>query len=44
MWLCTFPEGGEAGKEGGVCFAGREITVGLFICVRVCDVCAFVSE
>ena len=27
-----------------MCFAGREIAVGLLICVRVCNVCGFVSE
>jgi hypothetical protein len=44
MWLCYFSRGGEAGEEGGVCFAGREVAVGLPICVRVGDVCGFVSE
>jgi hypothetical protein len=44
MWLCYFPERSETGKEGGVCFAGREITICLFVCVRVGDECGFVSE
>ena len=44
MWLFYFPEGGEAGEEGGVCFAGREFKVCLFPCVRVGDVCGYVFE